>query len=515
MQMQGRLVLLAVAISIAGLAVYRISGRSAKTEPTTIAQGTAAIPVPQGWESHSDPVGLSVQTPVGWTMNTDRHMGRVDLHGAASEQIIIWPIFVPGLLDASSAVVVLRRLASQVLPDVAWNVIPTTSSNTVRMSGRSSGRSTLALLTWTAGPKGSAAYLYLISAPEQQFRQGQGDFARILQSLNIAGPQAGETSSAPQVNYVAWQDPRERAFTVEVPNQWKVTGGLFRFASVDTRPVVDMTSPDGQIHVTGGDAEIPPFTIPNQTLKMSGFSEGSWYSPGYGVNMMVRNYHSGVEFAKEYVSTKVARNCENLDFVQERDRPDVAKAINSIYSQFGAGVASMQLSTGEVAFTCTSGGRPMAGYYFAGTLLTQVAGMPGGLWSVQMLYGFLATPDQATTAQGVLDHGLQTFQYNPAWWKMQQNLAGLTSQIVTKTNNEISNIINDNYWSKQTSDDELSRRRSNATLGLVDVIDEATGREIKVESGSNYYWIDPRGAIVGTDTYTKPSIDFRELLQLP
>ena len=63
--------------------------------------------------------------------------------------------------------------------------------------------------------------------------------------------------------------------------------------------------------------------------------------------------------------------------------------------------------------------------------------------------------------------------------------------------------------------DELSRRRSNANRGVVDVIDQTSGQEFQVESGSNYYWIDHRGNIVGTDIYTRPTIDFQEMLQLP
>jgi hypothetical protein len=47
------------------------------------------------------------------------------------------------------------------------------------------------------------------------------------------------------------------------------------------------------------------------------------------------------------------------------------------------------------------------------------------------------------------------------------------------------------------------------------VVDPYTGRRTTVESGSNYYWIDQRGAIVGTDTDTRPNIDFRALVRLP
>jgi hypothetical protein len=63
--------------------------------------------------------------------------------------------------------------------------------------------------------------------------------------------------------------------------------------------------------------------------------------------------------------------------------------------------------------------------------------------------------------------------------------------------------------------DEIDRRRSNVILGVEDVIDPVTGRQIKIESGSEYYWIDHRGTIVGTQTDTRPNLDFRQLIRLP
>jgi hypothetical protein len=43
---------------------------------------------------------------------------------------------------------------------------------------------------------------------------------------------------------------------------------------------------------------------------------------------------------------------------------------------------------------------------------------------------------------------------------------------------------------------------------VIDVVDPDTGRVTKVDSGSNYYWVDPRGTIVGTETGTRLSLDF-------
>jgi hypothetical protein len=190
-----------------------------------------------------------------------------------------------------------------------------------------------------------------------------------------------------------------------------------------------------------------------------------------------------------------------------------SSAINAIYQQYGGMGMKMQLTTGDMAFTCRLNNAQLRGYFFAGTQLTSAYG--SSLWTVQYLHGYLAAADRAEQAQSILDRMLQSVRLNPRWVAMQQNLTGQTSQIVTRTNAEISNIISKSYWTTQSTMDELSRRRSNATLGVEDVIDPATGRRIKVESGSNYYWIDQRGTIVGTNTNTRPNLDFRELVRLP
>jgi hypothetical protein len=110
---------------------------------------------------------------------------------------------------------------------------------------------------------------------------------------------------------------------------------------------------------------------------------------------------------------------------------------------------------------------------------------------------------------------VSSLRLNPEWMRMQQNITASTSRIVADTGAHISKVISDSYWSRQASQVELSRRRSNQILGVEDVRDPATGRELQIESGSSYYWIDPRGNIVGTDIASRPTLDFRELVRRP
>ena len=175
----------------------------------------------------------------------------------------------------------------------------------------------------------------------------------------------------------------------------------------------------------------------------------------------------------------------------------------------------MRIQSGEVSFTCEQSGQPASGYYFAGSLRASTGGMQGGIWHVEYLYGYVAARDRSTEAQQVMSHMLATYRDNPQWMAMQQNVTAATSRIVAQSQQEISKIISETFAYKGRVDDEISRRRENATLGTVDVIDPASGRQFKVENSSNYYWLDNHGSIVGTQAATSPGWNFREMTALP
>ncbi len=477
--------------------------------------------LPSGWVEHRDPMGFAVSHPRGWQIRSDPSSGRSEVVSPQREQVVVWPVFLPAVptgrrgmtvaLDNRSAPAVVGGLVQKVWPNAVWGQPQRVGTSAIKLTGSAQDLRTVAVFTWANSPKGSAGFLYGTAAPQARYHAAQETFAKILESYRVTGTPAGQ--QLPALSYVRWSDPRENAFSLEVPRQWQVTGGLFRFASVDTRSAVEAASPDGQIRISLGDAQVPPFTEPTPMLEMTGFREGSWYSPGYGVQMMVRRYVPGTGFAAEQVRNRIARGCSALAPTETRDRADLVEAINKVYAQYGQLGFVMRLSAGEMAFTCQSGGRPMRGYYFAATQLTR--GQGTGLWTVPHMGGFISAAEKAGEAQAVLEHMVQSVELNPQWVAMQSHLTAETSRIVSRTGQEISRLIDDTYWRRQGVMDELDRRRSNVILGVEDVVDPVTGRQFKVESGSNYYWIDHRGNVAGTDTDTRPNLDFRELIQLP
>jgi hypothetical protein len=506
----------AAGVIVVGWVGYRVGQGDLFSQARPGAGGGAS-----GWTTHEDPAGFAVALPRGWQARADGTSGRAVASGPDGAQIVMWPVFVlagpkSGNASGAPATAALEQLARQAFPNAEWERPQTTAQGAARLAGRDGERRLAANFAWVQSPRGMAGTFYCVAAPGNLDAPQREMYARILESFTVAGAAAGEGAgqpARPPMRYVRWNDPNESAFSLEVPAEWRAEGGLFRFASVDTRTAVVATSPDGALRIATGDSRIPTFAVPNQTLAFAGFTEGRWYSPGYGVQMLVRRFLPGTAFAADYVQGQMGQSCGGLAIDRQRDRADAVEAINRVNAQYGNYGVSVQMTAGEVAFGCSAGGAAMRGYYYATTQLTQATGM--GLWSVPYLYGYLAPSAREGEAQQVLSHMIESTVINPQWVAMQQGLTANTSAIVADTNRAITKIISQSFERTQAVMDELDRRRSNATRGVVDVTDPVSGRDFQVESGSNYYWIDHRGNIVGTDVYNQPTIDFREMMQLP
>jgi hypothetical protein len=463
-----------------------------------------------GWSSYRDPAGFAVDLPAGWTARADKESGRIDLTGREGS-ISILPVFSRNALTKRQAETTLAQAAPAQWSDVKWfGRVEAVGNSALRMGGLGGNKKAAASFVWISSPSGTAGYLYCVETAKNAGGEFQATLARTLGSFRLTGGGKPAGGRGPAITYSRWTDPKENAFAIETPVGWKVEGGLMRLSALDTRAVWATESPDAAVRVMGGDAQVPVHTVPNQTLAFAGFREGSWYSPGYGTRMLVRRFVDGASFAREYVSQRIGPSCRNLSFTESRQRPDLSAALNRISAGYGV---QTQLSFGEVSYTCTLNGRLMTGYYLAGTRFTGMQG--NGIWNAEHLIGFLAAEGQALTAHQVMEHILATAWMNPEWAARQQGLTKAVSGIVTRTQAEMSHLVNDSYWTRHQNDSEMSRRQSNATLGVVDAVDPDTGSRFRVESGSDYYWIDNAGHIAGTQTDTAPNVDFRQLVVMP
>ena len=447
------------------------------------------------WVVYKDASGMSLEHPADWKVKSDKS-GTLGLSNGQGETLIIWPFLGQGALSDASAGRIVEQATRAIEPAAKLSGVAKMGSHAVRSAGQWGGREFVAAAAWNSGPQGDPGVYTLASAPAGRLNEIAPTFADILATLKMAGKgQAGGGTgkTAAGVQFARWTDPKENAFTVDVPKGWRVTGGVARFNAVDVRPSIRAVSPDGGMTVFIGDSSIPSFLTPNEPLRRSGFPEGSVYDAGYNQRFTILRYLPGQAAAKSYYDMKFGGACQGARQLDYRERPETTQEINAIFKRHGLPFMIQRLDAGEVSMACDASGR--ASYVFAGTFLTQMPTPQGtfGMWVMNFLHGYDAPQADASQASAILDHMTSSLKMNPEWLRMNTQNAAALSKIVTETGAAISKAVSSSYWTKVKVDDRLSVARSQAMRGVEDVYDPVTRQKIEVKSGSDYYWIDARG----------------------
>lgn len=485
------------------------------------------------WTIHNDPSGFSVDSPDGWSVTREAPTGKILIQGLQGERTVIWPMFLSRQqLDARGAGALLQQLARSVDGQLPWST-PETSANVVRVIAKTSQRNATAMLSWAVGTGGTSVYLYCVEAPADVYRSSADAFVRILKSFHIVQDPSmksaeglSDTSAAPALNFVNWNDPHEGAFSVPVPQGWQVIGGAYRLSATDVRYALTLASPDGQIRVTVGDSNIPVYTQPTPMLASGGLREGGYYMIGDGTKMEIRRYNAGQQYAYSYVEAFVRRQCDDLRIVSNNVRQDLAAKFTQVVRNEGANTA--RLTAGDASFTCMLNGIPVQGKYIAATALLAPGQSP--LWVVYRLYGYISTVARQEDAVKVVTQAVLSWKFNPEWEAQQratanaavqqdnmrsQQIRSRALQAIAEDQRQTSEIITKGYEQRQKIYDEISRKRENAILGTLDVVDPETGSRYKVSNYGDYHYMSNDNYIYSTNSANSPGPGLRELITLP
>ena len=503
--------------------------------PAAFPQTTSTAPQRTGtdsWVMHTDPAGFVVEVPSTWSIAKDPATGRIVISGTRSQRAVIWPLLLRGVrLDAGRAAVLLTQLARQVDTQMQWGKVESLPT-AARAFGSSGQRSGAALLSWANGESGASAYLYYLEAPTDAYRSTTDSFTRILKTFHIVQDPAvknlsqAAASSAETLTFVNWTDPREGAFAVSVPRGWQVIGGTYRMSATDVRYALTMGSPDGQIRVTNGDANIGGFIQPSQMLAMAGLREGGYYGLGDGTRMEIRRFIPGPQFARAYAQGFIARQCNGFQVQSNNVRQDLATTFTQ--SAMNEGLGRLYMTAGDVSFTCTMNNVQVRGKYVAAT--TPLGQGQGSMWAVYRLYGYLAAPGREQEAEAVLQTALRSWRFNPQWEAQQRGIANSAvqqdnmrsqqiqsraRQAIAEDQRKTSDTIMKGWEQRQKVYDEISRRQENAILGTLDVIDPQTGTRYKVSNFGDYHYMSNDGYIYSTNSPGTPPPNLREMITLP
>ncbi|MEO8027707.1 MAG: hypothetical protein ABI823_14590 [Bryobacteraceae bacterium] len=471
---------------------------------------TAAGPASaQNWIQHDDKHGFRISHPQGWVVETPDDK-TVYAHSPDGSSVVLIHAFFEKTsvgarqwmqnVPAKFASVFGRAKLGQVRERRAGDAV-----GQLEYSGRWGDCKASMLVSIQQG----SGMLFAIGAPEFQYEPRKNDLIRVVQSFTVTGApgqaggqSAGAAASAPNLRYQRFTDPKEGAFTVEVPAGWNVQGGTFRRSAVDVKQWLKLNSPDGRITLWLHEPQLPGiFILPVQGM------------PAYNnPSAPTAAYMTGVQFA-EFVLRRFYLPGINVQIVDRRNRTDLQQQMAAVLQRYAVAGVQQAVTYGEISFQFERGGQKYVGTLLAGTQGTLISGT--GSWFPLVLGGWAAPADQVNIALAVQEHGQQTYAPNGDWVRAQQGTTAKVSQITRETNDYVSKLRNDSYWARQQSNDRISERRSDVNRGRVRLEDPYTGERYEAVSGKNYYYVHaPTGGVVGTNNTDRPNIDVTELRQV-
>ena len=284
--------------------------------------------------------------------------------------------------------------------------------------------------------------------------------------------QAADTA-ATGTKWTTVRDTRENAFSIQVPQGWKTYGGLFRFSPIDTRMIVDMTSPDGLTNLRVGDSTVPPYRVPGPFLR---------------IGPAVAAYTAGNVFAARYGQARFASICQGVRLTKgDALAPKYHPAANGISHTTG----------GEAFFSCTKNGAPMSAYVYAETMLLGPGG-PGSSWVVVALGSLIAPAEQARAAGATLQHSGQSLVMNPAWVAMQNQLNSHAIQQINAATRATIAATNAENAREQAMISQLQNDSFNDVInGVQATVDTTTGQHYIAPLGQGgRQWINGNHVVV-------------------
>jgi len=468
-----------------------------------------------GFVTHKDPHGFSLDYPEGWGVKV---IGRgcivvgKDVENMMGPMAWIWPVTLRQTATTKSVVDSMVTILKESYPDLEILSLRelSTVQGTVALKLSYSDRGTKyrGLLLCTV--EGKRAMLSGFVFPLETYAQSRANLVKILSSFKV-DPTLRDVSRIvpPDDEFITYKDPNEGAFTLKVPQGWKVEGGVVR-PYIDAAVALEIKKDAEGITAISYYAPLAPlFVEPSEILSMAGFIEGSRYNPSYGVaqDMIVYHYLSGQSYIREWLFLQIKQNYPDAKILSIRDRPDLLKSLPSI-PWF-----EVSQSCAEAIIEGTVEGAKVRGKIIVFTQLTIPPEMSSGTWLANVLL-YNAPLPELEQLEEIVNKMNDTFRIDPAWAlrEAQEQIKG--SQIISQSADEVARIIRQTYEKRSAAMDEISRKWSNAILGRVDMADPETG-EINwgVPSGSNYYWRQG-DLIIGTETHERPSIDSRLLTDL-
>ncbi|HOX58651.1 MAG TPA: hypothetical protein P5205_20655 [Candidatus Paceibacterota bacterium] len=244
-------------------------------------------------------------------------------------------------------------------------------------------------------------------------------------------------------------------------------------------------------------------------LPVSGFPQGSMYM-GNEVQPPVRD---AIAYVKERL-LPLARGNVQARIVKTEELPKLAEAARQAEAVPPFGGPQMIFTAGRVRIEYQVAGKAVEEDLY-GVLNTMV--LPTGNMTIQVadrLCGMRAPKGKLDQAAKVFETMIHSTRINLQWFSQYSQLvqaltqaqmnqiraAGELSRYISRTSNEISDMMRQSYEQRQASQDRINQNWSQYMRGVDEYRDPVAGRPVELPSGYQNAWVNGSGEYIVTDS---------------
>jgi hypothetical protein len=312
------------------------------------------------------------------------------------------------------------------------------------------------------------------------------------------------------------------AFRMLIPSDWKFEGGI-RWINFDNpaMPAVSMfkiSNPNGSEEL-----EVFPnqmFFWTNNPLTFSLFPVGSRY---FGAE--VRQPTDPLSFIQNTIIPRSRTNVSGIRVIERQPLPELTKQFDTGQQQYGITVSA---DAGKVKIEYQKDGKWFEEVIFAviESVSFPIQSMYGPVtntnWLGDYLFSFKAEKGKLDASTKTFQTMVNSFQINPQWFNKYTQLTtyliqnqikrinaiGEISRIISKTSNEISDMMMETYTNRQNAYDRISENFSQTIRGVDPYYDPIEQKTVELPSGYDNAWTNSRGEyILADDPNFNPNVE--------
>lgn len=266
----------------------------------------------------------------------------------------------------------------------------------------------------------------------------------VLSALAAAGAFVAHAVAAPADGFVKWTEPKEKAFSLEVPKGWTIRGGVTRPGKTDTRQYVQAESPQKDAMIQLGDPSLPQFCTLGSLDQQFGFHEGQARNVLGNFTQVYMHFMPATEFNRLYIEKGLSSVIKNIQVDGEQDMPQVAQQMTAQAAKNAPAGIRPLYSVGMTQFKGISRetGKPVAGAVMTMTQLTNAnSGEYGSIWTAMpIIVGGVSDQNEQQRVKFVVTaaaHMMQTRRMDPVWnQKEQARESKVTQEAVARNKRE-------------------------------------------------------------------------------